>query len=471
MSQADDAPALEGSRTMSDETVNYETNNPGEQGASSTSADAAWTSTGTAERVGFCQDCGTPLTRETARPVGAGVFCEPCLAARVGNVGPQGYTTAPPGAGVPPLDKPPSPGLAGLLSIIPGVGQMYNGQYAKGVVILLIFSVLNSLGKADHLGIFGLAAFGWWIYQIADAYQTAKARVEGRPLPNPFGLNEVGERMGFGKNWGNAAHTYGPTTPPYSAAPPPPYAATAPPYGAATGPVANGPDWVGYVPPTNFASAPPVPPAAQAAAPWTQAPYTQPYAPTYTAAVYPADPTVPMPVVDIPPAKRFPVGAIWLIGLGVVFLLGEFAPDWGWSWRLSQNWLLAGLFAGISAWTLTRRMNSGDHSICGYRWPVILGVLALLFVFQALDIASIGRTWPVLFIAFGAMLILERTSLGTPEFGHAYPTNIYTPPPTSEAEASERARAAWSTPVTPAATQEAGTETHSTVDDSTKGGF
>ena len=34
---------------------------------------------GTAERVGFCQDCGTPLTRETMRAVGTGVFCEAVL--------------------------------------------------------------------------------------------------------------------------------------------------------------------------------------------------------------------------------------------------------------------------------------------------------------------------------------------------------------------------------------------------------
>ncbi len=456
---------------MSDET-NYETNNP-EGTTSGSTTGTAWTATGTAERVGFCQDCGTPLTRETARPVGAGVFCEPCLTARVGAPNQQGYTTVPPVAGVPPMDKPPSPALAGILSIIPGVGQMYNGQYAKGVVVLLICAVLDSLGKTDHLGIFGVAAFGWWIYQIVDAYQTAKARVEGRPIPNPFGLNDVGERMGFGKGFGNATHVYGTTPPPYTSATPPPYTSTSQPYttttGPTTGPVPSGPDWVGYVPPTNFASAPRVPPAAQTTAPWTQAPY----APTYSATTPPvyAEPIAPMPVVAVPPAKRFPVGAFWLIGLGIVFLIGEFAPDWGWSWHLGQNWLLAGLFAGLSAWTLVRRLNSADHSICGYRWPLILGVLAMLFILQALDVASLGRTWPVLFIAFGAVLILERTSLGTADFGHAYTSNPYVPVAPAEAEAAERARAAWGTPVTPAPTQEPGSGTHGVVDDSTKGGL
>jgi hypothetical protein len=439
---------------MSDETVNYETNNPEGTSAGTTSG-AAWTATGTAERVGFCQDCGTPLTRETARPVGAGVFCEPCLTKRVGTP-----------VGVPPVETlsgTPHPVLAGLLGVIPGVGAMYNGQYAKGLAHLLIFLVLSALSK-DVNGIFGLLGAFWFFYQVVDAYQTAKARLEGRPLPNPFGLNEVGERMGFGKNWGNATHVSGTANPPYT--PPSPYT-TSQPYGS-TGPVTHGPDWVGYVPPTNFASAPPVPPAAQPSAASWQTPYTQqPYTQTYSAPTpgYTAPPMPVVPIVPVAPAKRFPVGAIWLIGLGVVFLLGEFMPDWGWSWHFSQNWVLALLFAGLSAWTLTRRLNSGMQSICGYRWPLILGILALLFVLQGLDIASLGRTWPVLFIAFGAMLILERTPLGHTDLNSAYPTNIYAPAVPTDAEASEaRARAAWSAP-------ESSSETHGVVDDSTKGGL
>jgi TM2 domain-containing membrane protein YozV len=58
-----------------------------------------------------------------------------------------------------------SPGIALLLSLlICGVGQMYNGQVAKGVLMLL-----GSL-------LAWLILLGWviWIWSMVDAYQTAK---------------------------------------------------------------------------------------------------------------------------------------------------------------------------------------------------------------------------------------------------------------------------------------------------------
>jgi hypothetical protein len=41
-----------------------------------------------------------------------------------------------------PVHRPgePSPGLAALLGFIPGVGAMYNEQYAKGIVHLMVFA-------------------------------------------------------------------------------------------------------------------------------------------------------------------------------------------------------------------------------------------------------------------------------------------------------------------------------------------
>ena len=38
-----------------------------------------------------------------------------------------------------------SPGLAFLLGLIPGVGAIYNGQYAKGLVHVLILGMLISI--------------------------------------------------------------------------------------------------------------------------------------------------------------------------------------------------------------------------------------------------------------------------------------------------------------------------------------
>jgi len=59
-----------------------------------------------------------------------------------------------------------SPGIALLLSIlIPGVGQMYNGQVGKGILMLIGCVLL------------WIVLLGWiiWLWSAIDAYQTAKA--------------------------------------------------------------------------------------------------------------------------------------------------------------------------------------------------------------------------------------------------------------------------------------------------------
>jgi hypothetical protein len=47
--------------------------------------------------------------------------------------------------------------------------------------------------------------------------------------------------------------------------------------------------------------------------------------------------------------------------------------------------------------------------LCQIRGPVMLLVLALLFALQAAGIRTLGQTWGVLLIVFGALLIVERT--------------------------------------------------------------
>jgi TM2 domain-containing membrane protein YozV len=83
-----------------------------------------------------------------------------------------------------------SPGLAALLGFIPGVGAMYNGEYAKGFIHVLIFATL--IWAADHIsGLFGLAIAAFVIYMPIEAYQTAKARMLGLQPPDPFGFNNL----------------------------------------------------------------------------------------------------------------------------------------------------------------------------------------------------------------------------------------------------------------------------------------
>jgi hypothetical protein len=86
----------------------------------------------------------------------------------------------------------PSPKLAAILGFIPGVGAMYNGEYAKGFIHVLIFATLIWLANPDHgSGLFGIAIAAFAIYMPIEAYQTARAREMGLPAPDPFGLNNL----------------------------------------------------------------------------------------------------------------------------------------------------------------------------------------------------------------------------------------------------------------------------------------
>ena len=84
----------------------------------------------------------------------------------------------------------PRPGLAAVLGFIPGVGAMYNGEFAKGLVHVLIFATL--IWMTDHIsGIFGLGIAAFILYMPIEAYQTARAEELGLPAPDPFGFNNL----------------------------------------------------------------------------------------------------------------------------------------------------------------------------------------------------------------------------------------------------------------------------------------
>ena len=327
------------------------------------------------ERVAFCQNCGKPLCRECTRPVGSAVYCEPCLAARLGAQGVAPGAAGPvPGAPVPPPPMPgePSPVLATILGFIPGVGAMYNGQFAKGIVHIAIFACLVTLAS-DINGIFGLFVAGWVVYMAFEAHHTARARRDGTPLPNPFGLNDIGERLGFGKAWPGTDS---------SAAP-------------------------GAVPVADYATAPPPPAGA-----WG-APYTYPPPP-------PIPPMPPMPVVD--PANyrnRLPSGAIWLIGLGVFFLISNSGMFGGWHGH--NIWPF--FFIGLGVWLFIRRMDCSGTSLAPdgtatYRWRVIRALrgaawvilLGVLFLLNDWHILPWHRSWPLWVIMAGVLALLERSA-------------------------------------------------------------
>jgi TM2 domain-containing membrane protein YozV len=228
--------------------------------------------------VAYCRTCGKPMCGACTRDVRGVIYCEECLASQL-----SGTMPPPPGPGtVAPGTAPPvsegSPGLAAILGFIPGVGAMYNGEYAKGFIHVLIFATL--IWAADHVsGVFGIGIAAFVLYMPIEAYRTAKARQMGMQPPDPFGFNNM--------------NLFGSTSQPAAAV-----------SGAAPAAPAEG---------------------------------------------------APVQQVEYGEGRRMPVGALILIGLGVIFLLDQFGW-WHFNW-FARFWPLILIAFGVSI--LMKRTGRG----------------------------------------------------------------------------------------------------------------
>lgn len=132
--------------------------------------------------VAYCRVCGKALAPADQRLAGGTVYCQDHVP--VSPPGPSPYTAPKAASGVAGADV--SPGLAFLLGLIPGVGAIYNGQYAKGLIHVVIFGLLISIvhsNAADGLEpLFGMLIPGWFFYMAFEAYHTAKRRQLGMPV-------------------------------------------------------------------------------------------------------------------------------------------------------------------------------------------------------------------------------------------------------------------------------------------------
>ena len=141
------------------------------------------------DSVAYCGLCGRALCADCKRDVHGMLYCETCLATRLQTplFGPQ--------AG-------PSPGVGLALGFIPGVGAIYNGQYAKGLVHAIIFGLLVSITSSGTAGdlepLFGILIGVWVVYMALEAYHTARKRRAGEPVDEFSSILDVhGRRSGF----------------------------------------------------------------------------------------------------------------------------------------------------------------------------------------------------------------------------------------------------------------------------------
>ncbi len=168
--------------------------------------------------VAYCRTCGKALYEAPRRGESGAAYCEehfpaaesapPGAAPPPNRFGESAYSSAsaphftdPPRSAYTQPDAGPqpyrptvastlgtSPALAFLLGFIPGVGAIYNAQYAKGLVHAVTFGLLVSIINSNNgversieplIGIL-LAAFVF--YMAFEAYHTARKRRDGEPV-------------------------------------------------------------------------------------------------------------------------------------------------------------------------------------------------------------------------------------------------------------------------------------------------
>jgi hypothetical protein len=151
-----------------------------------------------------------------ARPVRDVIYCEDCLAAHLGLQSalppaagapaispeasafapgiPQPYAPlAPVVPGVPAdatLGRTSNPSIAFMLGLVPGLGAVYNGEYNKALIHIVVFAAmivgLNSdIGDGGDIALSLLLA-GFVFYMALDAMRTAKSRSIGQVSVDPL---------------------------------------------------------------------------------------------------------------------------------------------------------------------------------------------------------------------------------------------------------------------------------------------
>lgn len=141
------------------------------------------------EATAFCRSCGKALCGECRRDAHGTVYCaEHAPAAADASSAPAGPAASAPAAPPPsPPHQDVSPGLALFLGFcFPGVGAIYNGQYAKGLVHALMFglivSILSSGASHGMEPLLGFALAALIFYMAFEAYHTALKRRNGQPV-------------------------------------------------------------------------------------------------------------------------------------------------------------------------------------------------------------------------------------------------------------------------------------------------
>lgn len=103
--------------------------------------------------------------------------------------------------------------------------------------------------------------------------------------------------------------------------------------------------------------------------------------------------------------NRQAVLGVLLIGVGVVFLVGQFG--WGPEWTIRRLWPVIPLVFGLSKLIVP----SGDGSRRSGLWLVFVGVM---FLFHNYRVVTIDDSWPLFIVAMGLSILLGKSDRPAP---------------------------------------------------------
>ena len=130
--------------------------------------------------AGYCRACGKALTESEVHRAHGALYCKEHAPQEGASPSPYNVPPVPSAYGGLPLAAGVSPGAALWLGLIPGVGAIYNGQYAKGfvhvAVIALGFSIINNDAAGGFEPLVGMMIAAFWAYMPFEAYHTARNR-------------------------------------------------------------------------------------------------------------------------------------------------------------------------------------------------------------------------------------------------------------------------------------------------------
>jgi hypothetical protein len=127
---------------------------------------------------------------------------------------------------------------------------------------------------------------------------------------------------------------------------------------------------------------------------------------------------------------KVPVGAVVLIGLGILFLLHTMGlMEYG----FDRYWPL--IIVALGAWMFYRHWERTQRTCtcgrCRTRWlmgPAMVLTTGVLLLLQSTDIADLGRTWPAWLLVVGVVKLMQSSASSAGHVGPLPPGPASVPP-------------------------------------------